>query len=81
VDAAIDEWDTFTASKPIVSIVCVSQIDMRDYNVLISLSSVVLFAAFEHAIVFRLEMSMSNRNYWLSNTNLSAELPTHFALL
>ena len=33
------------------------------------------------AIVFRLGMSLSNRNYWLSNINFSADLHTYLALL
>jgi hypothetical protein len=48
VGVAIYEWNTFTATHIIVSVFCVSQIDTQDYKVLISLSSVVLFVAFEH---------------------------------
>jgi len=44
----IDEWNTFTVTQIIVSVFRVSQIDMQDYKVLISLSSVVLFAALQH---------------------------------
>jgi hypothetical protein len=49
VGVAMREWNTFTASQIIVSVVCVSQIDTQNYKVLISLSSVVLFAASKHA--------------------------------
>ena len=49
MSVAIDEWNTITASQIVVRVVRVSQIDMQDYKVLISLSSVVLFAAFEQA--------------------------------
>jgi hypothetical protein len=51
---ALDEWNTFTFSQIIVSVFCVSQIDIQDYKVLISLSSVVLFAAFQHPFYLRL---------------------------
>jgi len=62
VGVAIDEWNTFTASHIIVSVLCVSQIDMQDYKVLISLSSVVLFVAFEHA--FYLSLYSVWRCHW-----------------